>query len=104
MSMKTIEEIKTMLFRQKKEEVHDARLRLLRRMQGMLYHPERSKVMDADTFDKVTSAVYAIRSCTPVTEEDLSEYGRQGAKDLEVRWSEEKGRYLFGLRTREGGG
>lgn len=75
---------------------HAARLRIVRKCMGMLRHPERHLVLTPDFEQKLVNTVEAITRCTPLTQQDLEDYGRAGSADFEVRPGPD-GRYRFGF-------
>lgn len=66
---------------------HAASLRMVRKISGMLAHPDAHKVflhMASEELGKIVGAqLHLARSCG-LTSEDLEAYGEAGAKDFEV--------------------
>lgn len=74
---------------------HAARLRLLRRIGGMMHHPESHKVLTEDEWGRLADAAYIIRRSTPMTADEFLDFCAAGVRDLNVVWSDEKARWVF---------
>lgn len=74
---------------------HAARLRILRACLGMIYHEDSDLVFDQDPDAEkaVRNTILAIRSSTPVTEEDCIDYGNAAGQEMVVAFV--GGRYKF---------